>query len=26
VIEDIVKAMDLDRRRVTIEPLPGLLD
>jgi 16S rRNA processing protein RimM len=26
VIADVVKAMDLDARRVTIEPLPGLLD
>ncbi len=26
VIEDVVKAMDLAARRVTIEPIPGLLD
>jgi 16S rRNA processing protein RimM len=26
VIEDIVKAMDFAARRVTIEPIPGLLD
>jgi 16S rRNA processing protein RimM len=26
VIEDVVKAMDLPARRVTIEPVPGLLD
>jgi 16S rRNA processing protein RimM len=26
VIEDVVKAMDLPARRVTIEPIPGLLD
>jgi 16S rRNA processing protein RimM len=26
VIEDVVKAMDLAGRRVTIEPIPGLLD
>jgi 16S rRNA processing protein RimM len=26
VIEDVVKAIDLDRRRVVIEPVPGLLD
>lgn len=26
VIEDVVKAMDFGARRVTIEPLPGLLD
>jgi 16S rRNA processing protein RimM len=26
VIEDVVKAMDLQARRVTIEPVPGLLD
>lgn len=26
VIADVVKAMDLEARRVTIEPLPGLLD
>ena len=26
VIEDVVKAMDLGGRRVTIEPIPGLLD
>jgi 16S rRNA processing protein RimM len=26
VIEDVVKAMDLSARRVTIEPVPGLLD
>ena len=26
VIEDVVKLIDLDARRVTIEPLPGLLD
>ncbi|HUO04379.1 MAG TPA: ribosome maturation factor RimM [Candidatus Binataceae bacterium] len=26
VIEDIVKAMDFDARRVTITPVPGLLD
>ena len=26
VIEDVVKAMDLPGRRVTIEPIPGLLD
>jgi 16S rRNA processing protein RimM len=26
VIEDVVKAMDFAARRVTIEPLPGLLD
>jgi 16S rRNA processing protein RimM len=26
VIADVVKAMDLGARRVTIEPLPGLLD
>jgi 16S rRNA processing protein RimM len=26
VIEDVVKAMDFQRRRVTIEPIPGLLD
>jgi 16S rRNA processing protein RimM len=26
VIEDVVKAMDFSARRVTIEPIPGLLD
>ena len=26
VIEDVVKAIDLPARRVTIEPIPGLLD
>jgi 16S rRNA processing protein RimM len=26
VIENVVKAMDLAARRVTIEPVPGLLD
>lgn len=26
VISDVVKAMDLEARRVTIEPVPGLLD
>jgi 16S rRNA processing protein RimM len=26
VIEDVVKAMDFGARRVTIEPIPGLLD
>jgi 16S rRNA processing protein RimM len=26
VIADVVKAIDLDGRRVTIEPLPGMLD
>ena len=26
VIEDVVKAMDFAARRVTIEPIPGLLD
>jgi len=26
VIEDVVKAMDLAAKRVTIEPIPGLLD
>jgi 16S rRNA processing protein RimM len=26
VIEDVVKSIDLDARRITIEPLPGLLD
>ncbi len=26
VIEDVVKAMDLPARRVTIDPIPGLLD
>jgi 16S rRNA processing protein RimM len=26
VIEDVVKAMDLPGRRVTIDPIPGLLD
>jgi len=26
VVEDVVKSIDLDARRVTIEPLPGLLD
>jgi len=26
VIEDVVKSIDFDARRVTIEPLPGLLD
>jgi 16S rRNA processing protein RimM len=26
VIADVVKAIDLDARRVTIEPIPGLLD
>jgi 16S rRNA processing protein RimM len=26
VIENVVKAMDFERRRVTIEPIPGLLD
>ena len=26
VIEDVVKAMDIAARRVTIEPIPGLLD
>jgi len=26
VIDDVVKAMDLAARRVTIEPVPGLLD
>jgi 16S rRNA processing protein RimM len=26
VIEDVVKAMDLSGRRVTIDPIPGLLD
>lgn len=26
VIEDVVKSIDLDARRVTIEPIPGLLD
>jgi len=26
VIEDVVKSMDLDARRITIVPLPGLLD
>lgn len=26
VIEDVVKAMDFATRRVTIEPIPGLLD
>lgn len=26
VIEDVVKSIDLDARRVTIEPLPGLLE
>jgi ribosomal 30S subunit maturation factor RimM len=26
VIEDVVKTMDLDRRILMIEPIPGLLD
>ncbi len=26
VIEDVVKSVDFDARRVTIEPIPGLLD
>jgi len=26
VIEDVVKAMDFPAGRVTIEPIPGLLD
>jgi 16S rRNA processing protein RimM len=26
VIEDVVKSIDIEARRVTIEPLPGLLD
>ena len=26
VIEDVVKGMDFTTRRVTIEPIPGLLD
>jgi 16S rRNA processing protein RimM len=26
VIEDVVKMMDLPARRVTIDPIPGLLD